>query len=139
MSETTIAPTTDNADSYQPDEVVDVQLRGVRVAYTHQDDFVFYVEIPQPDGEPKRSQVWLNRHQVGLNITRSQPADGIPRPGELWSTQSGKRLFSFGNENSTTWLMDPTSGRGEPWRTYHTGPDGPIRRIATVDELGALR
>ena len=142
---TTVSPTTDSNDTsqaettyaFQPGEIVDVLIRGAAVSYagggrTH----VF--EIRDSSGE--RAFVHVPFDAAGLTITRSVPADGTPQAGEVWITPTGTRLFAFENgaaANRTIWLMDPTSGNSYPWREVHTGDDGPIRRLASVDEIGS--
>jgi len=137
----TVEPATDTnqhnpADALQPGEVVNVELRGAAVGYGATDALVF--EAVDDAGE--RVYIHIPRRIKNLHIARSVPADGVPQPGEVWITQTGTRLFAFQNgtaANRTTCLMDATTGTGRRWHEVHTGDGGPIRRLASVDEIGS--
>jgi hypothetical protein len=137
----TVEPATDNNDqaspayAFQPGEIVDVFIGGTAVGYGGRNSHVFEVR----DSFGERAFVHVPFDAAGLSITRSVPADGTPQPGEVWITQPGVRLFAYENgtaANRSTWLMDPTTGTSKRWHEVHTGDAGPIRRLASVDEIG---
>ena len=142
---TTVSPTTDSSDTsqaehtyaFQPGEIVDVLIRGAAVSYAggrHR----HVVELRDEFGQQAFVDIPIGA--AGLTVTRSVPADGIPQPGEVWITQTGVRLVAFKNgtaANRATWLMDPATGTSYAWREVHAGGNGPIRRLASVDEIGS--
>lgn len=93
-----------------------------------------------PTDDIKAIYLDLPSDHPGVQISRAAPADGVPQVGELWADQTGHTYFAVTpllEADGGVWLAG--AGRAWSWREVHTGPDGPIRRLMTVDEIASYR
>lgn len=117
----------------QPGENVDITIAGAVVAYVNKQGVPEFTAGTADD--PNR---FLHLPQTGaVTITRSAPADGVPQPGELWADETGRQFFAHRDAGFDLVQLTTEDGYSYPWREVHTGPDGPIRRIATVEQIAS--
>lgn len=120
----------------QPGERVTLTV-DARVGHAYNDDD----EAFELDGHSPILYVPHNHPHV--QITRAAPADGIPEVGELWTDRTGQAYFVVPGYDPSRSAIEPDlagSAKGLlTWREVHRGPDGPIRRLMTVDEIASYR
>jgi hypothetical protein len=75
-----------------------------------------------------------------LAITRLEPADGEPQPGDLWIDTEGVIRAAVAATYTgvpQVGLVNTRTGAYAPWRDVHTGLTGPIRLLHRPDTGGA--
>ena len=71
-----------------------------------------------------------------IAIERDVPADGVPKPGEIWADRRGNRYFARLNDKGYVMLVPERDTGDRPiswldWSDIHGDRNlGPIRRIA---------
>jgi hypothetical protein len=111
----------------QDGEVVTLTITGARYIGT-------FLNGPPPEtarfavGEFRRIVFVPTDVPDAVTIVRSEPAEGIPKPGEIWAASNGEPLWVHQYDNKI-WLMD-SLGRKWEWSWLHAHPEhGPLRRL----------
>lgn len=133
---------------YRVGEVVDIEIKGARIMAPKPGiDDVLTLGIAE-----SRPGVW---HTIeipkdasnAVTITRVWPADGPPRPGDLWRDRSGRSWFGISYDDDDepeprVILVDPVADRacllgGDYYRPEHVSERyGPLTLVHREPEAG---
>ncbi|MBP2704473.1 hypothetical protein JOL79_11670 [Microbispora sp. RL4-1S] len=69
--------------------------------------------------------------EPGVTVQRLAPADGEPRPGQIWADRHNTEWYASMSGSRDVWL-NCWDGRSQHWRNVHTGPTGPITLVRDV-------
>lgn len=119
--------------TYQRGELVDIVIRGARVLNCDGGSLVYeYSEGARTDREEVQYEFST------VEITRLVPAEGPPKPGELWEDAHGVRYLAIEYAGGVRLHSGAPGGTGyEAAYVHHTY--GPIKRVlaARDDELSS--
>lgn len=116
-------------------EVVDIHITGARTSSMMPDGSVLF-EVGD--------HVVSLRPEPGVAVTRSQPADGEPEPGDVWRDQVGNAYAAIRADapllpdGAVMWLHRVDTGHATQWQSVHKGPTGPIRLVHRLDQAEPL-
>ena len=117
---------TEYQPTYQPGEVVDIRIKDARIADCWPDDIgeTVFVNLELPDD----GRVAIHTSMSGLAITRRVPADGMPRPGEVWADRHDHVWFAAGVAGALVFVSQHTHTHSKTLDILLTDA-GPIRRV----------
>ncbi|HXG03238.1 MAG TPA: hypothetical protein VNO23_07515 [Candidatus Binatia bacterium] len=108
--------------AYQPGETVRVLIEG-RVSPTSTSTTTIAVE----HGD---SLTVLDTTDPTVSVSRLEPADGRPQPGEMWADAMDNEYFAVGGWSDVGPNLYGSDGTHYSWYELHRHPElGPIRRI----------
>lgn len=115
------------------DETVDLLISGARVSYLDTGGVTSF-QLPADGPGPK--YLALNLDHPAVTVTRAVPADGEPKPGDLWRDRhgmlyaalvAGGEPWAAGHEGYLFLTPVLADGRVGKWRDIHADPQlGPI-------------
>jgi hypothetical protein len=123
------APALTAQPALQWGEVVDITITGARVSGPIHGDTCVLFGVGD-------DTISLSLGNPQATITRSTPADGVPKPGDIWRDQQGNTYAAMfaGSNRETVWLRPIDGGGAETWRAFHKGPSGPIRLVYRLSD-----
>ena len=122
--------------TYQVDERVRVTLEG-RIAEFRPDNPAWNgPEILLDPGDGSDGHLTVPLDWTGLTIDRLTPADGVPKPGQIWATPDGIEWYAVRTDlrSGSEIRLYASDGRNGPWRDIHAGAwnDSPITLVRDV-------
>lgn len=119
----------------QPGERVTLTV-DAEVAHPYSDSRVSF-SLAAHGASPHRTVLDIPVDHPQVTISRGVPADGVPADGELWTDQTGTVYVASQSDREGPLLCG--AGDLRAWRTVHTGPSGPIRRLMTTELIASYR
>ncbi|GIH70281.1 hypothetical protein [Sphaerimonospora thailandensis] len=121
--------------TYQRDEILRIasEVRVVEVIEDPDHDGRELIgEVTTADGSKLYGTFYLDARDC--TVTRVRPADGEPRPGQIWADRFGKEWFAT-SDGMTVSLRSGTN-KWTSWETLHRGVEGPIVLVRDVPQVG---
>ncbi len=121
--------------SYQVDERVRVTIEG-RIAEVRPDNPARNgPEILLDPGDGSEGHLIVPLDWTGLTIDRLTPADGVPKPGQIWADADGNEMFATKGDPRAGGKEIYLTGRdGKPshWLDVHAYKGGPITLVRDI-------
>lgn len=100
---------------------------------------VHIVSQPAPDlyviafADGRQTKLPLTEPDACVTVTRACPADGRPKPGQIWTDHFGAEWFACGSAEGSGPTM--VSADGTSWSWQHlNATNGPIQRLRDVTQ-----
>ena len=124
--------------AYQPGERVRVTFEGsIREVRAEDPAWNDAEVLLQPGDDLVAPYIVVPLKWPGITINRLRPADGAPRPGQIWANRWGTELFAADSSRRTgrpeVHLHAP-DGTSAYWAEVHACKDGPITLVRDVAE-----
>lgn len=118
---------------YQPGETIRATVNAQIISVLDEGPRgrALLVQLTMKDGSTKQGRIHLDA--PGVTIEQLVPADGAPRPGQMWATTDGTEWYASHRKGCgpDIYLQAP-DGRAWHWLDVHTGEHGPITLVRPV-------
>lgn len=139
----------DNRKGLQVGETVHVGIDGLKVSRVYRDDEGReWVDLVVPHLRYGPIDIRVTTAAIDadmIKITRTVPADGKPKQGEIWADRKGALYFVRNDGSRPDVVLVPESDGDElrasnyPWKQIHNSDDGPISRVSARPTRVATR